>query len=31
MDLNLLKGIYVPILTPMDENENVDIEKLKSR
>ena len=31
MDLNLLKGIYVPILTPMDENENVDIEKLKKQ
>lgn len=31
MDLNLLKGIYVPILTPMDEKENVDIEKLKKQ
>ena len=31
MDLNLLKGIYVPILTPMDENENVDIEKLRKQ
>ena len=31
MDLNLLKGIYVPILTPVDENENVDIEKLKKQ
>lgn len=24
MNLELLKGIYVPILTPVDENENVD-------
>lgn len=31
MDLNLLKGIYVPILTPMDENENVDIKKLRKQ
>lgn len=31
MDLNLLRGIYVPILTPMDENEKVDIEKLKNQ
>lgn len=31
MDLNLLKGIYVPILTPMDENENIDIEKLRKQ
>lgn len=29
MDLNLLKGIYVPILVPVKENEEVDVEKLK--
>lgn len=29
MDLNLLKGIYVPILTPVKENEEVDVEKLR--
>lgn len=29
MDLNLLKGIYVPILIPVNENEEVDVEKLK--
>jgi 4-hydroxy-tetrahydrodipicolinate synthase len=31
MDLSLLKGIYVPIITPVDENENVDIEKLRKQ
>ena len=31
MDLSLLKGIYVPILTPVDENENVDVEKLRKQ
>ncbi len=29
MDLNLLKGIYVPILVPVKENEEVDVERLK--
>ncbi|MCY7007471.1 dihydrodipicolinate synthase family protein [Fusobacterium simiae] len=29
MNLNLLKGIYVPILTPIKENEEVDVEKLR--
>jgi 4-hydroxy-tetrahydrodipicolinate synthase len=29
MDLNLLKGIYVPILTPMTEEENVDYARLR--
>lgn len=29
MNLNLLKGIYVPILTPVKENEEVDVEKLR--
>lgn len=29
MDLNLLKGIYVPILTPVKENEEIDVEKLR--
>lgn len=31
MDLNLLQGIYVPIITPVDENEKVDITKLKKQ
>ena len=29
MDLSLLKGIYVPILIPVKENEEVDVEKLR--
>lgn len=29
MNLELLRGIYVPILTPMDKDENVDYDKLK--
>lgn len=31
MDLNLLKGIYVPIVTPVKEDESVDYEKLKKQ
>ena len=31
MDLSLLKGIYVPIITPVDENENVDEVKLRKQ
>ena len=29
MDLSFLKGIYVPILTPVRENEEVDVERLR--
>ncbi|MDY4011816.1 MAG: dihydrodipicolinate synthase family protein [Fusobacterium gastrosuis] len=29
MDLSLLKGIYVPILTPVKNNEEVDVDKLR--
>lgn len=29
MDLSFLKGIYVPILTPVKENEEVDVERLR--
>lgn len=29
MNLDLLKGIYVPILTPMDDKENVDYDRLR--
>ena len=29
MDLSFLKGIYVPILIPVKENEEVDVEKLR--
>ena len=31
MDLNLLKGIYVPIITPVTEDEKVDVERLRKQ
>lgn len=31
MDLNLLKGIFVPIITPVTEDEKIDVEKLKKQ
>ena len=31
MDKSLIKGVVVPILTPIDENERIDEEKLRSQ
>ena len=31
MDLSLLKGIYVPIITPVTEDEKVDVERLRKQ
>ena len=31
MDKSLIKGVVVPILTPIDENERIDEKKLRSQ
>ena len=31
MDKSLIKGVVVPILTPIDENERIDEAKLRSQ